>query len=92
MAEKSIDLCGMRGDQAVELLFNKVGQPDLPLCIGSTSLTKITKVEHIEDGRPVISAVSNDNTDIVFQFDPGYTSFSATAMGQDGEKLCPEEL
>lgn len=88
MANKSINLCGLDGTEAMERLIQKIREPDSPLRIGAISLLKITRIEHHDDGQLVITAEARDEDLLIFQFEPNQNAFSTTALGQDGDLLC----
>lgn len=88
----SHELCRGSGVDATARLLEKLTDLEMPLYIGGSLIGGIREITHSGDGLTVVTVAlgSRDGDDgAVFQFEPSIRDFSTTAVGADGEPICP---
>ena len=87
---KSIELCGVSGNEAASLLQNKIADPTLPIEVGGRILNSIVQVTHTGDGLAVILYDDDAENSATFQFAPTPDRFADTAVDIDGQPVCTD--
>lgn len=86
--KNTINLCDLPGHEAMGVLYEKLKNPEFPLCVGKILVDRIVAVEHLDDGHPIIEITDNKGGNFVFSFDPNPTSFAETAVDSNDSPLC----